>query len=851
MFKSCWHFLLCLVLSQALIIKTVIAETNCVCGNGIQEILPQNVAPCPFKLYGATALGPTASSNLLYLNPYDGTGAVIGTITNMVSVNGLDFSPTGVLYASGRNNSNQPVLATVDCETAQATIIGVINAPNPSLTDINFDAQGRLWTHVTANVNQIRQDGLLGLINITTASFTPVGFTFRNDMGNAIGFANFPNSILYHAGSFELDILDQMTGQATSVEPLIFSEPAHNRPRLNSMDIDPYSNVMYVSINDKPPGQNSPNLEYLGQIDLSSGVVSYVKIPANLAPTGLSAVTVNRPYETCDQGSIPVNDPPLPTGCLCSELCGLIENDCTDAIDNDFDGIIDCEDIDCDNQPCTPLDICAEGAVCSSGSCQGTPMDCDDFNDCTDDSCNQGFCINDINTSNACTDFNSCTNDICDESGFCASQNLPDGEPCDDESDCTVNDICIEGQCLGDRIPEDCENGLDDDCDGFTDGDDSDCGSPVTIEDICDDNEDNDGDTLTDCLDPDCDGLVCMDEGNPCTDDICSLSFCDHFSNDLNTCSDGNPCTDDACSFGDCIGTNNDSNPCDDDNDCTMEDFCQLGICQGNPVVCNDDNVCTNDICITGACSFIPLDGNPCASDNNACTDDLCNAGICEHINNNTNICTDDLACTSGDHCSAGLCTGTPGVENCSNGIDDDCDFLIDTFDPNCSSQWLRVFVTKNTYDPDFGSAAAADALCQASAVAASRSGIFKAFVSSSISDAATRILNPHNRPWYLYTSTPARIADDKTDLLDGTIQQAINADEFGVYIGNPKFVWTGSDADGTATENTCDDWTTTKANIKGTRGASDKVTSFWANQPDATCNQEYRLYCFQIDTSL
>jgi hypothetical protein len=71
---------------------------------------------------------------------------------------------------------------------------------------------------------------------------------------------------------------------------------------------------------------------------------------------------------------------------------------------------------------------------------------------------------------------------------------------------------------------------------------------------------------------------------------------------------------------------------------------------------------------------------------------------------------------------------------------------------------------------------------------------------------------------------------------------------EFGLDVGNPKFTWTGSFANGTSNGFTCNNWTTDTANVKGTRGAADKIDEKWANQPDATCNQEYRLYCFQVE---
>ena len=60
------------------------------------------------------------------------------------------------------------------------------------------------------------------------------------------------------------------------------------------------------------------------------------------------------------------------------------------------------------------------------------------------------------------------------------------------------------GGCL-----EDCDDGIDNDNDGFIDCADSDCfGDPlcVNVETICDDNIDNDGDGPVDCLDSDCFG---------------------------------------------------------------------------------------------------------------------------------------------------------------------------------------------------------------------------------------------------------------------------------------------------------------------------------------------------------
>jgi hypothetical protein len=83
----------------------------------------------------------------------------------------------------------------------------------------------------------------------------------------------------------------------------------------------------------------------------------------------------------------------------------------------------------------------------SFGACTDD-NDCDDLNDCTDDTCNVGtglceFVGNDLNL---CTDDNDCTDDAC-VAGSCVST-PNDLNPCTDGVDCT-DDACSGGFCLG------------------------------------------------------------------------------------------------------------------------------------------------------------------------------------------------------------------------------------------------------------------------------------------------------------------------------------------------------------------------------------------------------------------
>ncbi|MEI9952457.1 MAG: family 16 glycosylhydrolase [Pseudomonadota bacterium] len=115
------------------------------------------------------------------------------------------------------------------------------------------------------------------------------------------------------------------------------------------------------------------------------------------------------------------------------------------------------------------------------------------------------------------------------------------------------------------------------------------------------------------------------DDANPCTTDSCDpLTGC-HFQNNTLACTnDGNSCTNDVCSAGVCTHPN-------------------------NALACADDgNSCTNDVCSAGVCTH-PNNTLACADDNNSCTNDVCSAGACTHPSNNT--------CNTGSTPCAGLCT--------------------------------------------------------------------------------------------------------------------------------------------------------------------------------------------------
>ena len=369
------------------------------------------------------------------------------------------------------------------------------------------------------------------------------------------------------------------------------------------------------------------------------------------------------------------------------------ENPCTADLCDSHSG---CQFVAVDGQ-CDDGNACTTGDLCTDGICGGgATKDCNDFNVCTDDSCEPTTgCVNTANTApcndgNPCTfpdicgdgvcggadvscdDGNPCTDDMCDPAAGCT--HAFNTAPCDDLSQCTTEDLCAQGICAGQGSLE-CDDGnlcTLDIClpDGGCDYEllsDLPCsdGDACTLNDHCVDGQCTPGET------PDC------DDDNPCTEDACEEGLCENTPAPDVECDDGNACTTgDFCDEdGECVSTG--LEPCDDENACT-DDWCDpLDGCQSAPndLACTDGNACTlGDMCTDGQCAAGEAvdcdDGNPC-------TDDSCDpAKGCVNAPN-SNECDDGNICTTGDMCVAGVCTAA-GALPC----DDENSCTVDTCDP-------------------------------------------------------------------------------------------------------------------------------------------------------------------------
>jgi hypothetical protein len=401
---------------------------------------------------------------------------------------------------------------------------------------------------------------------------------------------------------------------------------------------------------------------------------------------------------------------------------------CTDGVDNDCNGLTDCkdpacaQDASCLAQACTPqtTEPCYDGppgtasvGICKTGTltcgangvwiqtCVGEvlPQPAEDCTNGVDDNCNGLIdCLDPScaampqccapGTSRACYDGPSGTEAV----GVCKGG----------------NELCLtagswSGACLGEVVPsgEVCNDGLDDDCNG-----------------------------LTDCLDPACVGatgccqpshyLTCYD-GPPGTKgvgvcksgrDYCnstsntwkpgcagevvpSAEICgDGLDNDCNGLAD---CADPACYMAAGCCTPSSTRSCYPGPGGTEG----VGVCaagtetcsaSGTPGKCTGAVVPSTEVCGDGLdnnCNGLTDCADPACAGKGTC----CAAGA-------TQSCYTGPAGTSGvGRCKAGTATcdsttgsfGTcvgqvlPSTENCSDGIDNDCNGQTDCADPACS----------------------------------------------------------------------------------------------------------------------------------------------------------------------
>ena len=190
------------------------------------------------------------------------------------------------------------------------------------------------------------------------------------------------------------------------------------------------------------------------------------------------------------------------TDCASAANCQSVSENCTNNIDDDADGLVDCDDADC-----RFVTACAAAEeICGNG----LDDDSDSFVDCDDADCNgHEYCSG--------SSLELCANGLDDDS---------DGFVDCDDADCATASAC--------PIPvEQCTNGSDDDGDGFVDCEDADCRTHSACDtegfEVCNNGIDDNGDGRVDCADSSCVSFyLCSLINSQPADDGCSCTVGRH-----------------------------------------------------------------------------------------------------------------------------------------------------------------------------------------------------------------------------------------------------------------------------------------------------------------------------------
>lgn len=150
-------------------------------------------------------------------------------------------------------------------------------------------------------------------------------------------------------------------------------------------------------------------------------------------------------------GQVDCSDSSCSTSSACNNLGP--ESNCTDGIDDDNDGQIDCGDSDCiSNMACLGATVGASGSLETNCS-DNTDNDGDGQIDCADPDCASNNACNNLGPETNCTDGSDDDNDgkvdcgdsDCASDSACFVGSISGG--CISEEDCSVGQVCTNGIC--------------------------------------------------------------------------------------------------------------------------------------------------------------------------------------------------------------------------------------------------------------------------------------------------------------------------------------------------------------------------------------------------------------------
>lgn len=195
----------------------------------------------------------------------------------------------------------------------------------------------------------------------------------------------------------------------------------------------------------------------------------------------------------------------------------------------------------------------------------------------------------------------------------------------------------------------------------------------------------------------------------------------------------------------------------------------------------------------------------------------------------------------------------------CGNGVlegDEECD---DGPDPDptsgctdsCVFRRNLVFVTEQTFAPNFATITAANTRCQQAAQSAdlANPNKFVAWISAPNDPIANRL--PEFAGYFVNTNNDI-VAKGSAGLTSGSLQSAIRYTENGedaTLFGSP-LAWTGTGPTGEHLDPSCNGWSSVSPIVYSTVGSLDKMDAGWtAIDKTFACTFSLHLYCVETST--
>lgn len=160
--------------------------------------------------------------------------------------------------------------------------------------------------------------------------------------------------------------------------------------------------------------------------------------------------------------------------------------------------------------------------------------------------------------------------------------------------------------------------------------------------------------------------------------------------------------------------------------------------------------------------------------------------------------------------------------------------------DAGSSASAKRVFVTSARFNGNLGGLGGGDDKCQAEADAALLMGTFRAWISTPAQNAIQRMAD--TGPWTLVDGTTLVFAT--REQMEQGPSVPLNRNARGELVASA--VWTGTIEDGTASDETCQSWTSGFTADFAAVGSSAAADIGWTMTATQTCSGSAALYCFE-----